>query len=121
MPFDPEKFVEEVAGDNWSKAIHESWAGDSGRCGRCGGKIRHPLEGSTRRGVMLCKKCHVEMGGKNNSLKGWAKNTPSVQRERYEKRKAAGLCVRCAAPAAEGKVQCVRCLGRAKRYPKKEG
>ena len=41
-----------------------------------------------------------------------------TKKERYEARKAAGLCVLCGKPAAEGKVKCAECTEKEKKYNK---
>ena len=42
--------------------------------------------------------------------------TAEERKERYESRKAAGICVKCGKPAEQDRVECSECLGKKRKY-----
>ncbi len=65
------------------------------KCVICGAKLR-------QRGYKACKEHQDEYRRQQ-------------QKERYDRLKAKGLCVRCGKPAASGNIRCIECIPKNKK------
>ena len=101
---DPDRIAESLAVERWAETIHESWRGDDRLCVTCRKDIPDASRARSIRGGLRCRDCSlIKRRGT------WASNTPARQRAQYTARRSKGLCVRCAAPALEGRSMCQAC------------